>query len=129
MPAQHFSGRGLCDRNGTLFLGYVVRGPSGSVYFAGDTGYSPHFAEIRRRLGPIRLAVLPIGAYKPEWFMAPVHMSPSQAAQAQADLGAPAAVGIHFGTFQLADEEQDEAQRIGSETFWILDFGEGRDVR
>ena len=77
----------------------------------------------------MRLAVLPIGAYKPEWFMAPVHMSPSQAAQAQADLGAPAAVGIHFGTFQLADEEQDEAQRIGSETFWILDFGEGRDVR
>ena len=77
----------------------------------------------------MRLAVLPIGAYKPEWFMAPMHMSPSQAVQAQADLAAPVALGIHFGTFQLADEGQEESQRIASETFWILDFGEGRDVR
>ena len=128
VPAQHFSGRGLCDRNGTLFLGYVVRGPAGAVYFAGDTGYSPHFAEIRRRLGPMRLAVLPIGAYKPEWFMAPMHMSPRQAVQAQKDLEAPVAVGMHFGTFQLADEPQDDPASVRSPTFWVLDFGEGRDV-
>ena len=128
VPAQHFSGRGLCDRDGTLFLGFVVRGPAGSVYFAGDTGYAAHFAEIRRRLGPLRLAVLPIGAYKPEWFMGPVHLSPAQALQAQQDLGAPLALGVHFGTFQLADEGQDEAQQIRSDRFWVLDFGEGRDV-
>ena len=128
VPAQHFSNRGFCDRNGTLFLGYVVRGAAGSVYFAGDTGYAPHFAEIRRRLGPLRLAVLPIGAYKPEWFMAPMHLSPAQALQAQADLGAPLAMGMHFGTFQLGDEGQDEAQQVRAERFWVLDFGEGRDV-
>jgi L-ascorbate metabolism protein UlaG (beta-lactamase superfamily) len=128
VPAQHFSGRGLCDRNGTLFLGYVVRGPSGAVYFAGDTGYAPHFAEIGRRAGPLRLAVLPVGAWKPEWFMAPMHMSPEKALLAQKDLGAPVAVGIHFGTFQLADEPQDDALRVRSDRFWVLDFGEGRDV-
>jgi L-ascorbate metabolism protein UlaG (beta-lactamase superfamily) len=128
VPAQHFSGRGLCDRNGTLFLGYVVRGPSGAVYFAGDTGYAPHFAEIGRRAGPLRLALLPIGAYKPEWFMAPMHMSPAEAKQAQRDLGSPVAVGIHFGTFQLADEPQDDPDRVRAERFWVLDFGEGREV-
>lgn len=127
VPAQHFSGRGLCDRNGTLFLGYVVRGPSGAVFFAGDTGYSPHFAEIRKRLGPMRLAVLPIGAFKPEWFMGPVHMSPAQSLQAQQDLAAQVAVGMHFGTFQLGDDPQ-EPQAAPSKTFWVLDFGEGREV-
>ena len=60
--------------------------------------------------------------------MAPMHMSPAQAVQAQADLGAPVAVGMHFGTFQLADEGQDEAQQVRSERFWVLDFGEGRDA-
>jgi L-ascorbate metabolism protein UlaG (beta-lactamase superfamily) len=128
VPAQHISGRGLCDRNGTLFLGYVVRGAAGAVFFAGDTGYSPHFAEIRKRLGPLRLAVLPLGAWSPEWFMAPMHMSPDKALQAQQDLGSPQAVGMHFGTFQLADEPQDDPQRVKSDRFWVLDFGEGRDV-
>jgi L-ascorbate metabolism protein UlaG (beta-lactamase superfamily) len=135
VPAQHFSGRGLCDRDGTLFLGYVVKGPAGAVFFAGDSGYGPHFAEVRRRLGPMRLALLPIGAYKPEWFMAPMHMSPAQAVQAGEDLGARTSLGVHFGTFQLADDGQDEppeALRKALEgkgnRFWVLDFGEGRDV-
>src|SRR4051812_47111659 len=128
VPAQHFSGRGLCDRDGTLFLGYVLRGASGSVFFAGDTGYSPHFAEIRKRLGPLRLAILPLGAWMPEWFMEPMHMSPEKALQAQKDLGSPQAIGMHFGTFQLADEPQDDPQRVKSDQFWVLDFGEGRAV-
>jgi L-ascorbate metabolism protein UlaG (beta-lactamase superfamily) len=135
VPAQHFSGRGLCDRNGTLFLGYVVRGPAGAIYFAGDTGYSPHFAEIKKRLGPVRLAVLPIGAYKPEWFMSPVHMSPGQAVQASEDLGASTSVAMHFGTFQLGFEGENEAQQALSQAldgkrdrFWVLGFGEGRTV-
>lgn len=130
VPAQHFSGRGACDANGTLFMGFVIRVPSGSVYFAGDTGYGPHFAQIRQRLGPMRLAVLPIGAYKPKWFMSPVHMSPEQAQKAGADLEAGTSVAIHFGTFPLADDGQEEAQQAlaGHEHFWVLDFGEGRDV-
>ncbi|HEX9576805.1 MAG TPA: MBL fold metallo-hydrolase [Myxococcales bacterium] len=135
VPAQHFSGRGLCDRNGTLFLGYVVQGPAGSIYFAGDTGYSPHFAEIKKRFGPLRLAVLPIGAYKPEWFMSPIHMSPGQAVQASEDLGAGTSMAVHFGTFQLGYEGEEEAPQALRKAldgkpgrFWILGFGEGRDV-
>jgi len=130
VPAQHFSGRGACDSNGRLFMGFVVRGPAGSVYFAGDTGYGPQFAQIEKRLGPIRLAVLPVGAFKPEWFMSPIHMSPSDAVRASQDLRAAKSVAIHFGTFQLADEGQDESQSAlrGQPDFWVLDFGEGRDV-
>ncbi|MHB8417003.1 MAG: MBL fold metallo-hydrolase [Myxococcales bacterium] len=136
VPAQHFSNRGLLDRNDTLWEGFVLEGPAGNAYFAGDTGYGPHFAEIRRRLGPIRLALLPIGAYRPEWFMAPVHLSPVQAAQAQRDLGAATAVAIHFGTFRLADDGELEAvealhralEAEPGQRFWVLGFGEGRDV-
>ncbi|HUB07259.1 MAG TPA: MBL fold metallo-hydrolase [Myxococcales bacterium] len=136
VPAQHFSNRSLLDRNDTLWEGFVIQGPAGSVYFAGDTGYGRHFAEIRRRFGPIRLAVLPIGAYRPEWFMGPVHMSPAQAVRAQADLDAATAVAIHFGTFRLADDGQDEPvealqralERTPKPRFWVLGFGEGREV-
>jgi L-ascorbate metabolism protein UlaG (beta-lactamase superfamily) len=112
-----------------------VRGPAGAIYFAGDTGYSPHFAEIKKRLGPVRLAVLPIGAYKPEWFMSPVHMSPGQAVQASEDLGASTSVAMHFGTFQLGFEGENEAQQAllqaldgKRDRFWVLGFGEGRTV-
>jgi L-ascorbate metabolism protein UlaG (beta-lactamase superfamily) len=138
VPVQHFSGRGLFDRNRTLWTGFVLSGGAGSVFFAGDTGYGPHFAEIRRRVGKIRLALLPIGAYKPVWFMGPVHMSPEEALAAHRDLEADASVGIHYGTFELADDGQDEPReeierRLGEwpgtkPRFWLLDNGEGRDV-
>jgi L-ascorbate metabolism protein UlaG (beta-lactamase superfamily) len=138
VPAQHFSNRGLFDRDRTLWLGYAARGPAGVAYFAGDTGAGPHFEEIRSRLGPPRLAVLPIGAYRPEWFMGGVHVSPDEAVAAQEILGARTAVGIHFGTFALADDGQDEpvtalravlARRgAAAAPFWALGFGEGRDV-
>jgi L-ascorbate metabolism protein UlaG (beta-lactamase superfamily) len=138
VPAQHFSGRGLFDRDRALWAGFVVTGPAGSVYFAGDTGFGPHFAKIRERYGPPRLALLPIGAYRPEWFMSRVHMSPDEALSSHRILGAGTSVGIHFGTFRLADDGQDEpAERIGARLaeeaepaprFWILGFGEGRDV-
>jgi L-ascorbate metabolism protein UlaG (beta-lactamase superfamily) len=137
VPAQHFSNRGLCDRDGTLFLGYALRGPSGLTYFAGDTGLGTHFAEIRRRLGAPRLAVLPIGAYKPTWFMSAIHLSPAQAVEAHEALGAATSVAIHFGTFDLGDDGQDEApaelsksilSRPAPPRFWLLGFGEGRAV-
>ena len=76
VPAQHFSSRGLFDRDRALWLGYAVKGPAGLSYFAGDTGDGPHFEQIKQRLGRPRLAVLPIGAYLPEWFMSGVHVSP-----------------------------------------------------
>jgi L-ascorbate metabolism protein UlaG (beta-lactamase superfamily) len=138
VPAQHFSGRGPFDRDRALWAGYVITGPAGTTYFAGDTGFGPHFGEIRERYGSPRLALVPIGAYRPEWFMSRVHMSPDEALRAHRILDAETSVGIHFGTFRLADDGQDEpAERIsallaeGDEPpprFWILGFGEGRDV-
>jgi L-ascorbate metabolism protein UlaG (beta-lactamase superfamily) len=132
VPARHFSGRGLFDRDRSLWSGFVVATPSGSICFAADTGYGDHFAEIRRRLGAPRLALLPIGAFRPEWFMSRVHMSPEQALEAHRQLGAHTSVATHFGTFQLADDAETEAQeRIAlaqTAEFCVLGFGEGREV-
>ncbi len=138
VPARHFSGRGLCDRDTVLWTGFVIVGPAGAVYFAGDTGFGDHFADVRQRFGPMRLALLPIGAYLPRWFMSPVHLSPNEAVQAHLDLGAQISVPIHFGTFELADDGEQQpvedlykalAERgVSRERFWVLGFGEGRAV-
>jgi L-ascorbate metabolism protein UlaG (beta-lactamase superfamily) len=136
VPAQHFCSRGISDRNRNLWGGFVISGPSGNVYFAGDTGWGPHFDLIRQRFSPIRLAMLPIGAYLPRWFMSPVHIGPDQAVQAHLALGAETSVAMHFGTFDLGDdgelqpvEELHAAMAAnGNPRFWVLGFGEGRDV-
>jgi L-ascorbate metabolism protein UlaG (beta-lactamase superfamily) len=106
VPARHRSGRGPFDRNRRLWGGYVIEGSSGPVVFAGDTGYGPQFEEIRKRFGPARLALLPIGAYEPRWFMQAVHMNPAEAVRAHRDLDAALSVGIHFGTFVAGDDGQ-----------------------
>ncbi|HET9316992.1 MAG TPA: MBL fold metallo-hydrolase, partial [Vicinamibacteria bacterium] len=111
VPAQHFSGRGLFDRNRRLWSGFVVEGAGRHVYHAGDTGYFGGFAQIAARLGPIDLALLPIGAYLPRAMMQRVHMDPEEAVRAALDLRARATVGMHFGTFDLADEALDEPPR------------------
>lgn len=111
VPAQHFSGRGARDRDRTLWGGLAVTCAGGTAFFAGDTGYGSHFAAIRERLGTPRLALLPIGAYEPRWFMAPVHMNPDDAVRAHRDLGARQTLGIHFNTFQLTDEPVDAPER------------------
>lgn len=135
---QHFSNRGLGDANGTLWTGYVFRGPHGRTYFAGDTAAGGQFTEAREKLGPMRLAVLPIGAYKPEGIMSPVHVSPREAVQASVDLGARYSVPMHYGTFRLADDGETEPlwdlagalveRGAQAPEWWVLAFGEGRDV-
>jgi len=140
VPARHWSGRGLGDRFQTLWGGFVVQGAGGPVYFAGDTGWGPHFDEARRRFGPMRLALLPIGAYEPRWFMKAAHISPDEAVGAHLELHARTSLAIHFGTFRLSDEGQDQPPRdlrramqerraeAAGTAFWVLDHGEGRDV-
>lgn len=107
VPALHFSSRGIFDRNMTLWCGYVIECRERIVYFAGDTAFGPHFARIREQFGPPHLALLPIGAYEPRWFMSPVHMNPGEAVRAHEILAARTSVAIHHGTFQLADEGID----------------------
>jgi L-ascorbate metabolism protein UlaG (beta-lactamase superfamily) len=111
VPAQHWSRRGLRDVNQTLWGGFVVQGPSGSVYHAGDTAYFSGFAQIGARVPRIGGAMLPIGAYDPPWFMERQHMNPEQAVQAFVDLGARTFVAMHWGTFKLTDEPLDEPPR------------------
>ena len=107
VPAVHFSARGIFDRNRTLWCGYVIEAAGHIVYFAGDTAFGDHFALIRERFGPPRLALLPIGAYEPRWFMSPVHMAPDEAVRAHEILGARTSIAIHHGTFQLGDDGID----------------------
>ncbi|MFP5227242.1 MAG: MBL fold metallo-hydrolase [Acidobacteriota bacterium] len=135
VQAQHFSARTPFDRNRTLWCGWILETEHGNVYFAGDTGFGDLFASIHDRFPSIRLALLPIGAYEPEWFMGPIHMSPEQAVNARDILGAATAMAIHFGTFSLADDgEFDPIERLRSalegredgERFWTLGEGEGR---
>lgn len=110
LPAQHFSGRGTLDRDATLWCGYLLRRNSGNIYFAGDTGYNEYtFKEIGERCMPIKAALIPIGAYKPKWFMSPIHCSPEEAVQIHDDTGSSFSIASHFGTFPLADDGKDDA--------------------
>jgi len=106
-PAQHWSSRWPWDRCRTLWGGFMIKTPAGLVWFAGDSGWGPHFAEVRTRLGAPALALLPIGAYEPRWFMAPVHMNPEESVRAHLALGARQSLGMHHGTFRLTDEGID----------------------
>jgi L-ascorbate metabolism protein UlaG (beta-lactamase superfamily) len=138
VPAQHWSARGLWDRNRTLWCGWTVRADPGHFYFAGDTGYWPGLAEISKRLGAIDLAALPIGAYAPRWFMQGQHIDPEQALQLHRELGARHSLAIHWGSFELADDALDEppqrlraalsAAGMTESDFWLLRQGESRSI-
>lgn len=110
-PAHHFSARGPFDRNRALWGGFVIGVAARRIYFAGDTAYAAFFADVRERLGPIDLALLPIGAYEPRWFMKSVHMNPEEAVRAHQQLQARVSIAMHFGTFQLTTEGIDEPIR------------------
>lgn len=134
-PAQHWSNRSPVDRRTTLWGGCHVRHRDGpTVYFAGDSGYAPCFSEIRRRLGPPDVALLPIGAYEPRWIMQDNHMNPDDAVRAHLDLGARTSLAIHHGCFRLSDEGFEEpadaleaamlAHAVDPMAFRIIDVGE-----
>jgi L-ascorbate metabolism protein UlaG (beta-lactamase superfamily) len=135
-PAQHWSSRLPRNRNRTLWGGFIVEASGRKVYFAGDTGYWRHFQDVRDRFGPVDLALLPIGAYEPRWFMRDQHMNPEDAVRAHLDLQAKISVGTHFGCFQLTDEGIDDPPRelaaarqrhgVSPEVFQVLETGETR---
>ena len=133
-PAYHFSARGLFDRNRALWCGFIIDTPAARIYFAGDSAYGNLFRQIRQRSGPIDLALIPIGAYEPRWFMKAVHMNPDEAMQAHADLQAQQSLAMHYGTFPMAMEGIDEPLRrleearrasgVDETAFRALGFGE-----
>ena len=133
-PAQHFSARHLFDRNRALWGGFLIEAGRHRILHVGDSGYGPHFREIAARLGPIDLALIPIGAYEPRWFMKDIHMNPAEAVQAHLDLGARRSIAMHFGTFQLTPEGIDQPVRdlakalaergVAAERFRALEVGE-----
>jgi L-ascorbate metabolism protein UlaG (beta-lactamase superfamily) len=125
-PARHFSARGPLDRDRALWGGFVLAAAGRRIFFAGDTAYAPFFAEVKSRLGPPDLALLPIGAYEPRWFMRSVHMNPAEAVQAHLDLGASRSLGMHFGTFRLTTEGIDEPLRALDEARRARDVPEPR---
>ena len=116
----------------------MFRAGHATMYFAGDTAYGAFFTDIHRRLGPPDVALLPIGAYEPRWFMRSVHMNPAEAVQAHLDLQARESIGMHFGTFQLTTEGIDEplralaearrASAVAHQQFHVLAFGESQTV-
>ncbi len=138
-PARHFSSRHLFDRNATLWCGWAALAPGRRVLFGGDSAYHPAFAEIGSRCGPFDVALLPIGAYEPRWFMRFAHMNPEEAVQAFVDLdpaGRSVMVPMHWGTFKLTDEPMDEpparvarawqASGRPADRLWRLAHGETR---
>jgi len=136
VPAQHFCARAISDRNTALWGGFVISAPSGRAYFAGDSGWGHHFAHIADRFAPIRLAMLPIGAFLPRWFMRPVHIDPAEAVEAHRVLGAETSVAMHYGTFHLGDDgEQQPLDELAKalaashvDSFHVLEHGVGREV-
>jgi N-acyl-phosphatidylethanolamine-hydrolysing phospholipase D len=141
-PAQHWSGRGLGDRNTTLWTGFAVFTRTFHLFYSGDTGYSKDFKDIRQYFAERQgtegfdLALLPIGAYEPRWFMADQHVNPDEAVRIHRDLGAKRSLGIHWGTFALSDESLDEPPRalaearqrhgVGAEEFFVVAVGQTR---
>jgi L-ascorbate metabolism protein UlaG (beta-lactamase superfamily) len=133
VPALHFSSRGIFDRNITLWCGYVIEYQERLVYFAGDTGFGRHFAQVREKFGSPHLALLPVGAYEPRWFMSPVHMDPDEAIRAHAVLAARTSIAIHHGTFQLSDEGIDAPKKqlnvyAQHKSFLVLKNGQFADI-
>lgn len=146
-PVQHWSARGLTDRSQTLWGGWSVLGADFHWYFGGDAGYSKDFADTRAHFasrhteatgGGFDVALIPVGAYAPRWFMREQHMNPEEALQSHTDLGAKRSVGMHWGTFELTDESLDQPPKdlavakqsrgLSDADFFLLKIGETRSL-
>ncbi|XP_066448078.1 N-acyl-phosphatidylethanolamine-hydrolyzing phospholipase D isoform X2 [Eleutherodactylus coqui] len=135
-PCQHWCKRTPLDDNKVLWGSWSVLGPSNRFYFAGDTGYCAAFEQIGKRFGPFDVAAIPIGAYEPRWFMKYQHVDPEEAIRIHADVRAKKSIGIHWGTFALANEHyldppiklKEALERYGltSEEFFVVNHGESR---
>lgn len=114
LPAQHWHRRGLTDMNVALWSSLLIRprATDRTLWFAGDTAWGPHFAEIAELIGPVDWALLPIGAYKPPFMMRAAHMNPQEAVKAFNTLRAETLVPMHHGTFDLSDEPASEPVRV-----------------
>jgi N-acyl-phosphatidylethanolamine-hydrolysing phospholipase D len=119
-PVQHWSARGVNDRSATLWGGWAVFGADFQWYYAGDTGYSRDFADTSKHFadrqtaaagGGFDLALIPIGAYEPRWFMEQQHVNPTESVRIHQDIGSKRSIGVHWGTFQLTDEPLDQPPR------------------
>jgi len=139
VPVQHWSKRTLWDANRTLWGGWVVQGGGLKLVHTGDLGYSRDALDIAARMGPFDLAMIPIGAYAPRWFMKTMHVDPAEAVRLRADLRAHRAIAMHWGTFErLTDEPLDEppavlaAQRtaagLAAADFDVMKIGETRAI-
>ena len=146
-PVQHWSSRSFSDRNQSLWGGYAVFAPELHWYFTGDTGYSKDFADTQARFagrhtasqgGGFDLALIPVGAYAPRWFLKDQHVNPDEAVQIHRDLRAKRSIGIHWGTFELSDESLDQPTRdlvqavrehgLPSAEFTVMAIGETRPI-
>jgi len=136
LPAMHWSGRWLNDRNKTLWCGFMLEAAGRRLYFAGDTGYGPVFRDLGRRFGPFELGMVPIGAYEPRELMRAQHVNPEEAVQLGRDLGCRRLVGMHWGSIILTTEPPFEpplrflaagrAQGYGQDELWVMRIGETR---
>ncbi len=144
-PVQHWSARSINDRSATLWGGWVVLGMDFHWYYAGDTGYSRDFADTAKVFAPRQsealgggfdLALVPVGAYEPRWFMSQQHVNPMESVRIHQDVGAKRSIGLHWGTFALTDEPLDQPPRdlaiarqalgVTEADFGLLAIGESR---
>lgn len=139
VPARHTSGRGMFDKDKTLWGGFVIEAPAGNILFAGDTGLGDFFKEIHSRFSRFQLVILPIGNYEKRWFMRSQHMNPDDSVSVYKMMDAPQAMGIHYATFNEHPEQSVDAHEkdlktaltkyhIPENEFWILKFGEAREL-
>jgi L-ascorbate metabolism protein UlaG (beta-lactamase superfamily) len=136
VPVQHWSSRTPWDRNRTLWGAWVLEHRGRKYFFGGDFGYSQDLADAGRKFGGFDLAMIPVGAYEPRWFMKTNHVNPEEAVQAHRDLNSRHSVGMHWGTFRLTDETLDEPPArlmhalaeagIAPQEFFLMKHGETR---
>ncbi len=135
LPTRHWCRRWLTDTNKRLWGAFVLQTDSTTIYFGADSGYGNHYKQAAALFPKIDYAFLGIGAFAPEWFMHPNHMSPADAWQAFHDLGAARMIPMHYGTFDLSDEPLGEPERFlksisaGSEAVEFLTIGKAREVK